>query len=188
MQHTNNYNTKKDTTVTEYLNNAQKHIANIELADRIKHEIAVFFEKDNEKNYIKYFSEQEADKLRNSNFGKKNVAIIDKLSEELDMSPKTFYHMLNGKNSQFSKIVEVLNFFNLTFRYNVFLQDSRIIDDKKDLFLKEEVEKVTPLEEDIFKLVLESDVETQELIKTMLLRFKTNLEDPEKKSKTIIRY
>ncbi len=187
MQSNNNYNTKNNNTELEYSNSAEKHIANIELANKIKDEISIFFEKDNEKNYLKYFSEQEAERLRSSNFGKKNVAIIEKLSEELNMSPKTFYHMLNGKNSQFNKIVEVLNFFGLTFRYNVFLQDTRIIEDKKDLYLQENESKISSLEDEIFKLVLESDTDTQQLIKTMLIK----LNSESKKtftSKTIKKY
>ncbi len=171
MESNNDYNTKNYNTEIESSNNNERHIANIELARLIKNEINIFFEEENKKNYLKFFSENEAKRLRASNFGKKNVAIIDKLSEELNMSPKTFYHMLNGKNSQFNKIVEVLNFFGLTFRYDVFLQDSRVVEDKKDLYLKEQDSSITPLEDDIFKLILTLDKNTQEMVKDIILRF-----------------
>lgn len=149
----------------------ERHNANLQLAKRIKEEISRFFDEDNNKIYSKYFTEEEATQLRNANFGKKNVAIIDKLAEVLKMSPKTFYHMLNGKNSQFDKIVGVLEFFGLTFDYNVYYLEQREKEVKKDVYLKDIDTNVTELEDELIQKVLSADKDTQRLVKEILAKF-----------------
>ncbi len=149
----------------------EKHRANVELAKRLKEEIVRFFDEDNNKIYKKYFTEEEAVKLRSLNYAKKNVAIIDKLSETLKMSHKTFYHMLNGKNSQFDKIVRVLEFFGLTFDYNVYYLDERVKEVKKDIYFKDIDKSVTELEDQLIQKILLADEDTQRLVNEILFKF-----------------
>ncbi len=132
----------------------ENHLANIELANTFKELINLFFEEENKDVYSKYFSNEEAETLRKSHYSKKNVAIIYKLSEVTGMSSKTFYHMLNGKNSQFDKIVEVANFFELEVGYVLTKQTKKVVNDyiiKKDLVLSDsakELIEILPMVED----------------------------------------
>ncbi|MFV0439913.1 MAG: hypothetical protein ACK5LV_01290 [Lachnospirales bacterium] len=167
MNYNSNYNTKKGNH-KDILDKYEKHEANVELAKRIKYEIEHFFDEENKKNYSNYFTESEARELRDRNTGKKNSAIITKLSEELNMSSKTFYHMLNGKNSQFNKIVEVLEFFGLSFRYDIFFNEEMTIYNKQKMVYNENDPKVSSLEDEVVKLVLSLDEASLKAIKPIL--------------------
>ncbi len=150
----------------------EKHIANIELAERIRYEIDHFFDKENEDIYSKYFTQEEADRLRYSNYGKKNTALIKLLSKELNMSEKTFYHMFNGKNSQFDKVAKVVEFFGLELRYNIYVSKDRIANFKKGVVLGDRDTLPNELEEELISLMLKLDDESKEMLKPLLSKLK----------------
>ncbi len=106
--------------VTPVKKEPKKHQANKELAHLISREITTFFSDTNTDISTKYFTTKEIEDLKKSSYSKKRKAIFSKLSSELAMSESTFYHMLEGKNSQFDKVVNVLDFFGLELHYNVF--------------------------------------------------------------------
>lgn len=152
----------------EYNELNNRHIANVELAKVIKEQIKVFFEEDNKPNYLKYYTEAEARELRYKGYNAKNSSIIKVLSKELDMSEKTFYHMLTGRNSQFDKVVKVLDFFGLTFRYTIFPNEEAVAEtllkDIDDIPSKVGREK----EVEVTKKLLNLPKESFELINSLL--------------------
>ncbi len=146
----------------------EKHLANIELAKLIKENINTFFEEENENLYLQHFTKEEAEKLRNSSYGKKNVAIIDKLAEVTGMTSKTFYHMLNGKNSQFDKIVEVADFFELEVGYVLTKKSEKSINEyatEKDYILSEKAKE-------LIEIIGKSEDEKLEAVINLLKQFK----------------
>ncbi len=150
----------------------EKHIANIELAERIRYEIDHFFDAENEQIYSKYFTAEEANQLRFSNYGKKNTALIKLLSKELEMSEKTFYHMFNGKNSQFDKVARVVEFFGLELRYNIYVSNDRLANFKKGIILGDSSTVPSKTEETLIDLIFKLDDDSKESLIAVISKFK----------------
>ncbi len=148
----------------------EKHNANIKLGKVIRNEIDNFFNEGNERQYLKYYTETEAEVLRNSTYGKKNVSLIKTLSKELGYSEKTFYHMLEGNNSQFDKIVRVLEFFGLTFEYNVFSSEEDIVDSKKYNYIKNLDIDLSDVESELMESILTLDKDTQQTLYKLIMK------------------
>ncbi|MFV0519209.1 MAG: hypothetical protein ACK5LY_02935 [Lachnospirales bacterium] len=153
MNFNDNYNTNKDDNVQQN----KFHSANIELAKRIKFEISHFFDESNSRQYLKYFTEDEAASYRTQHFGKKNAALTTILAEQLNMSEKTFYHMQKGRNSQFDKIVGVLDFFELSFNYDIFSNKKSSLEKKENLILNEFSDNISDLEKKAILGILSLD-------------------------------
>ncbi len=134
-------NTKKN--VKSLKKEPKKHQANKELANLINKEISTFFNDTNLDISSKYFTQVEIETLRTASINKKRKAIFAKLSALLDMSESTFYHMLEGKNSQFDKVVNVLDFFGLELHYNVYSKNKHLpknhYEDKETMELLEKI-------------------------------------------------
>lgn len=125
--------------------NFKKHQANKELASVINKEISRFFNDDNYSTAQKYFTKEEIASLKKSSITKKKRAIILKLSNKLQMSESTFYHMLEGKNSRFDKVVNVLNFFDLELSYEIYCK-STLTKEILDKETKELMDKILLLD------------------------------------------
>ncbi len=157
MDYSNNYNTKNYNKIEKNIKSENLHSANIELAERIKFEIEHFFDEDNKVKYLEHFTEEEATKYRTLSFGRKNAALTTVLAEVLGMSEKTFYHMANGHNSQFDKIVGVLDFFGLSFRYDIFLNEEKTIQNKQNILFRENDGNLSELENEVITKILTLD-------------------------------